>query len=211
MTTLERRFVTRVKQGTNGCWLWEGATRTNGYGTFALKRQGRWTQTTAHRIAFELYVGQIPDGYEVDHLCRVRGCVRPDHLEAVTVQENRRRRDAKQTLCYPTGVRPIPQLPEKAAPAKRNPHLCKNGHDRRQVGTVPNGKGRTCAACRAEQQARKRTGNAHGTETHCPSGHPYAGDNIYFRHRPNGAVQRECRTCVRARNRAAYYRRRSLP
>lgn len=205
-----KRFLERVRQGPDGCWLWAGGTRSNGYGTFAVKREDRWTQTTAHRIAYELFVGDIPLGFEVDHLCRVRGCVRPDHLEAVSVAENRRRRDAGYPPSVARDTRPIPPIPEPPpTPAQRptrDPNVCRNGHDRRVVGTVSNGRGRTCAQCRADQQARRRTGGRHGTETHCPHGHPYEGDNLVVRVTSTGSRSRECRTCVRARN-LAYKRR----
>lgn len=80
-------FWERVDK-SGDCWMWTGATNTR-YPVFALG--GRGNMGYAHRFSFELNVGPIPDGYEIDHLCRVPLCVRPDHLEAVTPQENKRR------------------------------------------------------------------------------------------------------------------------
>lgn len=71
----------------DGCWEWTAYRLPNGYGTF-------WTgthKTTAHRAVYEALVGPIPAALELDHLCRNRGCVRPDHLEPVTGKENVRR------------------------------------------------------------------------------------------------------------------------
>jgi hypothetical protein len=67
-----------------GCWLFTGAVSSNGYG--AIRNRG------AHRWFYEHYVGPIPAGLQIDHLCRVKRCVNPAHLEPVTAQENVRRR-----------------------------------------------------------------------------------------------------------------------
>lgn len=66
------------------CWEWLGAKRPNGYGVFGT--QGK--NEGAHRFAWENLVGKIPDGLVIDHLCKNRGCVNPDHLEPVTYSEN---------------------------------------------------------------------------------------------------------------------------
>lgn len=71
----------------SGCWLWTGATDAGGYGRFAV----RGTSARAHRWSYEKFRGPIPDGLHIDHLCRVRNCVNPDHLEPVEPAENTRR------------------------------------------------------------------------------------------------------------------------
>jgi hypothetical protein len=68
---------------TDGCWLWTGHT-ARGYGFFSQD----WKRTAAHRVSYEWTVGPIPNGMQLDHLCRNPRCVRPDHLEPVTGREN---------------------------------------------------------------------------------------------------------------------------
>lgn len=72
-----------------GCWLWNGRLNVSGYGVFH--------QTPAHRLVYELLVGPIPTGLVLDHLCRIRRCVNPDHLDPITQEENMRR--ARLTSC----------------------------------------------------------------------------------------------------------------
>lgn len=81
---LPEKFLVRIVQGDGGCWQWIGASDRHGYGLFAYERQRR----LAHRFAYELFVGAIPPGLELDHLCRDRLCVNPLHLEPVTRLEN---------------------------------------------------------------------------------------------------------------------------
>lgn len=69
------------------CWEWTGYLNTNGYGTVNIGNAPR----LAHRVVWTVLVGPIPEGLELDHLCRVRHCVNPDHLEPVTNAENKRR------------------------------------------------------------------------------------------------------------------------
>ncbi len=80
------RFWARVHQA-DGCWEWLGAHTGAGYGAYW--RNGRMDM--AHRISYELIVGPIPAGLQIDHLCRNRGCVNPTHLEPVTGSVNQRR------------------------------------------------------------------------------------------------------------------------
>jgi endogenous inhibitor of DNA gyrase (YacG/DUF329 family) len=69
---------------TDGCWLWQGNTNRKGYGTIRF----RGVSTLAHKAVYLHLYGSVPEGKEIDHICRVRNCVRPDHLQAITHQEN---------------------------------------------------------------------------------------------------------------------------
>ena len=82
---IEERFWPKVRK-TDGCWLWEGS-KTFGYGKIGPGARAL-SPVAAHRVSYELLVGPIPEGMELDHLCRVPACVRPDHLEPVTHTEN---------------------------------------------------------------------------------------------------------------------------
>ena len=76
------------------CWIWRGALARDGYGTMLAdgsRTNGTRRLTGTHRVSYEHFVGPIPDGYQIDHLCRVPACCCPWHLEAVTQQENIRR------------------------------------------------------------------------------------------------------------------------
>jgi hypothetical protein len=80
MAVLESRSI---PEPNSGCWLWLGKLTKDGYASVGRSVNGRY-HVTAHRVSYELNVGPIPDGLQLDHLCRVRCCINPDHLEAVT-------------------------------------------------------------------------------------------------------------------------------
>ena len=99
---LPERFWAKVEPEPNtGCWLWVGACDRGGYPRLLVGR----SPALAYRLAYEHTVGSIPSGLEIDHLCRVRCCVNPHHLEAVTTRENTLRseafvaKNAKKTHC----------------------------------------------------------------------------------------------------------------
>ena len=105
-TKAKARFWSKVSPGpSDACWLWHGATGASGYGNVGRTVDGRPYTYLAHRVAYELTNGAIPAGLDIDHVCRNKRCVNPDHLEAVTFLVNMRRRygldaDGNQTHCY---------------------------------------------------------------------------------------------------------------
>ncbi|MEU2070427.1 HNH endonuclease signature motif containing protein [Streptomyces anulatus] len=135
LKNLPDRFWAKVDKTSspNNCWLWTAAT-TYGYGVFSVQRR----MQRAHRVAYEALVGRIPDGLQIDHLCRVRECVNPEHLEAVTLRENVMR-----------GANHV------ADQVKRT--RCPQGHpyDEKNTYLRPNGK-RDCRKCKRAADARYR-------------------------------------------------------
>ena len=132
------RFWAKV-QKSEGCWLWEGTINGNGYGH--LKISGR--TILAHRVAYLLTYGPIPDGLVIDHVkdrgCSHRHCVNPSHLEAVPPRVNTLRGEGA------------------AAKNARKTH-CKNGHELSgpNLAMVNTGRGRIGRRCRTCRRAQKR-------------------------------------------------------
>lgn len=130
------RFWAKVDVGHPcGCWEWTGAIDHLGYGRFG---KGDHGTVKAHRIAYMALLGEIPAGMELDHLCRNRRCVNPDHLEPVTHRENTYRG---------FGL---------AGKAVRNTE-CPSGHSFTAENTTTGPKGeRRCRECNREYQRRHR-------------------------------------------------------
>lgn len=101
----EERFWLRVRKTENGCWQWTGTINGGRGGGYAYLYIGNHIYIKAHRWAYEHFVGKIPPDKEIDHLCRNRSCVNPDHLEAVYPQINNLRgvgaaaNNAKKNYC----------------------------------------------------------------------------------------------------------------
>jgi len=138
MGELPPRVMAKIQMVASGCWEWCGARTNHGYGNLTIKIEGKRRWRNAHRFVYEALVGPVPDGLELDHLCRVRHCVNPDHLEPVTPWENNHRS-------------PISNASKTHCPAG-HPYDEKNtGINRASNGRV----GRRCRACDREKQRRK--------------------------------------------------------
>lgn len=120
----EQRFQQAVSGNPIECWIWPGRPNADGYGT--IKVDGAYVR--AHRWVWQRLRGPIPEGLDLDHVCRVRNCVNPDHLEPVTRRENTRR-----------GIS-VPAI------NGRRTH-CKWGHPFDEENTKRDGRRRSCRAC----------------------------------------------------------------
>lgn len=129
------RFWTHVSFDTNECWSWTARLDKDGYGYFNVGHGSR--EQRAHRFAYTTFVGPIPDGLVLDHLCRNRRCVNPAHLEAVTVRENVIRAGRVRTA---------------------NVTHCPHGHAYDEANTYvhPIKGGRVCRACRTANERLRR-------------------------------------------------------
>jgi len=115
---------------TEGCWNWTASKLWNGYGQWNLPRAltSGVRLRRAHRLAYELEVGPIPDGMVLDHLCNNRACVNPSHLEVVTQAENLRRAGERRTHCRNGHKRP-----EAAAAGRRRCTECDRATELRRA------------------------------------------------------------------------------
>ncbi|WP_394253683.1 HNH endonuclease signature motif containing protein [Arthrobacter pityocampae] len=82
MKTIRERIISKVLVDDAGCWVFQGAKNSKGYGSVRVDG----ASLSTHRVMYELDKGPIPDDMDVDHLCRVRACCNPEHLEAITRQ-----------------------------------------------------------------------------------------------------------------------------
>ena len=128
------RVMTRVEFDESGCWTYNGFL-LRGYGLVRNDVMSGY----AHRISYETIVGPVADGLDLDHLCRNRACVNPDHLEPVTRQENLRR------------ARLVEQHPHVLA-LRAQTH-CKNGHKRTPENIYEWHGHKACRVCRRKVAA----------------------------------------------------------
>lgn len=145
LRTAESRFVEKTKRLPNGCIVWTAGTASqSGYGYFFAGRSGphEHGRVYAHRWAYEHYVGPIPAGLHIDHLCRNRLCVNPTHLEPVTPRENVHRSHGNVNKTH-----------------------CVHGHEFTPENTyiAPGRNYRSCVTCRRRhsEKSKERRRNGH--------------------------------------------------
>lgn len=143
----ERLLAFVSPEPNSGCWLWLGCTNHKGYGKIRVGSK----QEFAHRVSYEIHTRQIPDGLQIDHLCRVRCCVNPDHLEPVTAGENIRRGETGKHRGKHRGGR-----------RKSDKAHCPQGHPYDESNSVIYGKKRICRMCQRASgfDKRRRAGMA---------------------------------------------------
>ena len=129
---------------TDDCWLWAHRVTKWDYGLMRLNIDGKRPSVYGHRLFYEAYKGEIPKGYEVDHLCFTPRCINPDHLEAVTKEENLRRKRAAHK------------------PYNITKRFCTNGHEYTPENTLIDSsktgwrRCRTCKSIKNRKQTLKR-------------------------------------------------------
>ena len=126
--------MSRVNKQEDGCWLWTSSTEREGYGYIHLSRANageKFRHQVVHKFIYEAFRGVVPDGLELDHLCRNRLCVNPDHLEPVTHKENILRGNSPSAL------------------AARKTH-CHRGHEFTPENTYVYKTGRVCKLCHSK-------------------------------------------------------------
>lgn len=176
-----QRFLEKVRiQGDKECWIWVYYCDPRGYGKFT-RRTGKsgGAQVPAHRFSHELFIGPIPPGFQVHHKCDNPSCVKPDHLEALSIPDH----VAKTTGHHAT---------------KTHCHL---GHEFTLENTRLYNGFRNCRAC--VRLRMKRRFDPHYVETgaltdlYCVNNHPLFGENMHLVEIAYGRFRRYCKACRR--------------
>ncbi len=194
-------FLSHLVTVSSGCIEWNGIIKKDsGYGVFTLKKK----QWRAHRLAYELFIGQIPktiieDGIEkeavIDHICRNRKCVNTDHLRILSRGKNVSIGEAGKYKRHKNGL-----------------NFCVNGHEYTEDNTIYQNKElkkyKICKICRDQKNKERITklteqrhleGRIHSKfRTHCPKGHSYNDENTYINPKTRGRTCRNCQKEYRA-------------
>jgi hypothetical protein len=139
------KSIADLIDASGDCWKWLGSRGTSGYGK--LKHRDLPTEM-AHRAVWFALVGPLPDELTIDHLCRNRLCVNPDHMEPVTRAENTRRR------------------PSNWSPSRPPMGICPIGHDKTVLGRGTDGRCMECRRLRRRQSPSHKAANARWRAAH---------------------------------------------
>lgn len=142
ISTILELVTKRYVVTNSGCWEWTGTIAKNGYGILGVGGRGG-KKVYAHRASYEIFSGKIPFGLEIDHLCRNRECVNPEHLEAVTRRINILRGSGPKILGLING----------------NKTHCLRGHEFNEKNTRNRKSGgRTCVICEKQKRTQRDKG-----------------------------------------------------
>lgn len=177
----------------SGCWLWAGSLNGGGYAQVMVNKR----RPVAHRVAYELKHGPVPEGLQLDHLCRVRCCVNPDHVEPVTTSINQLRGIGPALLAKHNQTQKMREVtaarnrtPEMRAVVSR-PKAPEHAANIKAMLTKRNQSAEMRAI--AAEQARLRNMKLKDL-THCKQGHEYTPENT---HTDPLTGRRRCRVCAR--------------
>lgn len=196
ITNFRQYILDNVKIVPYGCWEWQRKLSKEGYGRIGIN----YKVFLAHRVSYTIFKGSIPDGIDIDHLCRNRKCQNPDHLELVTRGENVRRGMAWKV----SGM------------LQRAKTHCPHGHPYSEENTIivkdKKGNYRSCRVCRSIKhrqkyaEMRKSGRRTMPKSSACLHGHPYTEASLG--HAPDG--QYYCRVCHKLRARANKSKQRAM-
>lgn len=181
-TELERflpkmQVIPDVSTYPGPCWVWTAYTNPKGYGRFNSS-----VGILAHRWSYTHFVGPIPEGWQIDHLCKYTGCVNPEHLQAVTTHEHAHITKSWEHFSGKTH--------------------CPQGHPYEGENLIMWRNKRSCRLCRDARNKARHTKINNKDKTHCKHGHEFTEQNTYY-----ASGGRQCKECRRLRR----YNRRNNP